>query len=205
MVEWSEAFGGISILLHAADREWVMQPHRTIHWWEGANRELAPGLTLVHCGGHFPGGAVLHWRDRVISRGKVKWLGKFVAEFSSGYDGEVGWSQSKDEGFRKLEGNQLQQLILDNRLDREARLDELYPTRKALPGRTVDGKKHHVLEMSTTFDTQEIWCFDAASGLLTRTKDKHTIKVKSITHDAIIEADKFAPPSTAMETKGESQ
>ena len=26
MVEWSRAFGGVPILLHAADRQWVMRP-----------------------------------------------------------------------------------------------------------------------------------------------------------------------------------
>ena len=28
--------------------------------WEGS-REVLPGLTLVQCGGHFEGSAVLHW------------------------------------------------------------------------------------------------------------------------------------------------
>jgi glyoxylase-like metal-dependent hydrolase (beta-lactamase superfamily II) len=31
--------------------------------------ELAPGLTLLRGGGHFPGGTVLHWRDGAEGRG----------------------------------------------------------------------------------------------------------------------------------------
>ena len=60
MVEWSRAFGA-PVVLHAADREWVMRPDDAIDFWDGETRELAPGLTLVRCGGHFAGGTVLHW------------------------------------------------------------------------------------------------------------------------------------------------
>jgi len=60
MVEWSRAFDA-PVLLHAADREWVMRPDDAIELWEGETRELGPGLTLVRCGGHFAGGTVLHW------------------------------------------------------------------------------------------------------------------------------------------------
>src|SRR6202163_2848395 len=61
MVEWSRAFGGVPIYLHAADRQWVMRPDKAIVFWEGETRALAEGLTLVRCGGHFEGGTVLHW------------------------------------------------------------------------------------------------------------------------------------------------
>ena len=60
MVEWGKAFDA-PVLLHAADREWVMRPDDAIELWEGETRELGPGLTLVRCGGHFAGGTVLHW------------------------------------------------------------------------------------------------------------------------------------------------
>ena len=59
-VEWSRAFGGAPVYLHAADRQWVMRPDPAIVHWEGDARELEPGITLVRCGGHFPGGTVLH-------------------------------------------------------------------------------------------------------------------------------------------------
>jgi hypothetical protein len=32
---------------------------------------LAPGLTLVRCGGHFDGGTVLHWADGSDGRGSL--------------------------------------------------------------------------------------------------------------------------------------
>ncbi|KAB0679365.1 MBL fold metallo-hydrolase [Aureimonas leprariae] len=59
MADWAEAFD-CPVLLHAADREWVMRPSRRIEFWEGERRPLLPGLTLVRCGGHFAGGTVLH-------------------------------------------------------------------------------------------------------------------------------------------------
>jgi hypothetical protein len=61
MVEWSRAFGGVPIYLHAADRQWIMRPDEAIVFWEGETRALAEGLTLIRCGGHFDGGTVLHW------------------------------------------------------------------------------------------------------------------------------------------------
>src|SRR3546814_4656876 len=63
MVEWSRAFGGVPILLHAADREWVMRDAPAIEYWEGGTRELWDGMTLVRCGGHFAGGAIAHVRS----------------------------------------------------------------------------------------------------------------------------------------------
>jgi glyoxylase-like metal-dependent hydrolase (beta-lactamase superfamily II) len=71
MVEWSRAFGDASIHLHAADREWVMRPDKAIQFWEGEEMELAPGLTLLRGGGHFPGATILHWRDGAEGRGAL--------------------------------------------------------------------------------------------------------------------------------------
>jgi glyoxylase-like metal-dependent hydrolase (beta-lactamase superfamily II) len=59
MVEWSEAFGGVPIYLHEADREWVCRPGNIVHW-SGDTHEILPGRTLVNCGVHFAGGTVLH-------------------------------------------------------------------------------------------------------------------------------------------------
>lgn len=63
MVEWSDAFGGIPILLHEADRTWVQRPSPAIRFWSGDERRLSDAVTLIRCGGHFPGSAALHWRD----------------------------------------------------------------------------------------------------------------------------------------------
>lgn len=63
MVDWSRALGGVPVYLHAADAEWVVRHDRAIVFWDGDCREVAPGVTLIRCGGHFAGGTVLHWAD----------------------------------------------------------------------------------------------------------------------------------------------
>jgi glyoxylase-like metal-dependent hydrolase (beta-lactamase superfamily II) len=62
MVEWSEAFDGIPIYIHAEERKWITRPHPSIICWEGETRALNPALTLIRCGGHFAGAQVLHWK-----------------------------------------------------------------------------------------------------------------------------------------------
>jgi glyoxylase-like metal-dependent hydrolase (beta-lactamase superfamily II) len=59
IVEWSHAFDA-DILLPEADRHWLMRPDPAVRLWSGASQPL-PGVTLVQCGGHFPGSSVLHW------------------------------------------------------------------------------------------------------------------------------------------------
>lgn len=63
MVEWSDALGGATILLHEADRDWVMRPAPQLEFWRGDTRRLSDGVTLIRCGGHFAGSTALHWRD----------------------------------------------------------------------------------------------------------------------------------------------
>jgi glyoxylase-like metal-dependent hydrolase (beta-lactamase superfamily II) len=62
MVEWAHAFG-CPILLHEAERGWVVRPDDAVELWSGDVRALWGGLTLLRLGGHFAGGQVLHWRD----------------------------------------------------------------------------------------------------------------------------------------------
>ena len=69
MVDWSRAFGGVPILLHAADQRWIMRPDSSIKLWEGETLRILPEVTLVRCGGHFPGGTVLHWEKGAGGRG----------------------------------------------------------------------------------------------------------------------------------------
>lgn len=68
MVEWSQAFAA-PVHLHAADRQWVMRPDPLVTFWEGETKELAPGVTLIRCGGHFAGGTVLHWAQGAGGQG----------------------------------------------------------------------------------------------------------------------------------------
>jgi hypothetical protein len=71
MVEWSRAFGGVPIYLHAPDRQWLMRPDKAIVSWEGETKMLAEGLTLIRCGGHFDGGTVLHWAAGADGKGAL--------------------------------------------------------------------------------------------------------------------------------------
>lgn len=69
MVDWSRALGDAPIYLHATNREWVMRPDPAIHFWEEDTLALGGGVTLIRCGGHFPGSTVLHWADGAEGRG----------------------------------------------------------------------------------------------------------------------------------------
>ena len=71
MVEFSRAFGNAPIVIPEADREHVMRPDPAIEYWDGSPLELAPGVTLIQCGGHFDGSAVLHWADGAEGRGAL--------------------------------------------------------------------------------------------------------------------------------------
>jgi hypothetical protein len=70
MERWAEAFDG-PVYLHAGDREWVMNAGDRLVFWEGESRELAPGMTLIRCGGHFAGATVLHWAAGSAGRGAL--------------------------------------------------------------------------------------------------------------------------------------
>jgi glyoxylase-like metal-dependent hydrolase (beta-lactamase superfamily II) len=71
MVEWSRAFGGAPIYVHAADRSWVQRPDPAIEFWSGPTHRLSRELTLIRCGGHFAGGAVLHASAAAGGRGAL--------------------------------------------------------------------------------------------------------------------------------------
>jgi hypothetical protein len=66
MVEWAHHFD-CPVLLHEADREWVMRPDAAIEFWSGETRDLGEGMTLIRCGGHFPGGTILHRGGDLLS------------------------------------------------------------------------------------------------------------------------------------------
>ncbi|HWL31888.1 MAG TPA: MBL fold metallo-hydrolase [Xanthobacteraceae bacterium] len=71
MTEWSQAFGGIPIYLHAADKKWIMREHPAVALWDGETKELMAGVTLIRAGGHYPGGTVLHWADGAEGKGAL--------------------------------------------------------------------------------------------------------------------------------------
>jgi len=67
LVEWSHAFDA-PIHLPRADERWIMRPDPAVRLWED-RLEVLPGVTLVGCGGHFAGSAVLHWAAGAAGRG----------------------------------------------------------------------------------------------------------------------------------------
>ena len=69
MGEWSRALGEVPIHQHADNRPWVMNPTPAIRFWTGESLPLLPGLTVVRCGGHFPGSSVLHWAGGADGKG----------------------------------------------------------------------------------------------------------------------------------------
>ncbi len=71
MVSWSHAFGNAPVYIPEADREFVTRPDPVIRYWDGRPLELAPGATLIQCGGHFPGSAVLHWAGAAGGKGAL--------------------------------------------------------------------------------------------------------------------------------------
>ncbi len=71
MAAWSDALGGVPIHVHADDQTWVTHPSDAIRPWFGETLEVLPGLTLIRCGGHFPGSCVLHWAEGAGGEGAL--------------------------------------------------------------------------------------------------------------------------------------
>ncbi|MDI3340060.1 MAG: methyltransferase [Sphaerobacter sp.] len=69
MVEWSRALGGVPIDLHETNRPWVMRPDPAVRYVAEDTRELVPGVTVLRCGGHFPGASVLRWAGGADGQG----------------------------------------------------------------------------------------------------------------------------------------
>ncbi len=71
MVEWSTRFDSVPIYLHESNRPWVMRPDPVIRFWDSETLSPLPGVTLIRCGGHFPGSTVLHWAPGAEGRGSL--------------------------------------------------------------------------------------------------------------------------------------
>lgn len=56
-LEWSAAFDHAPVYVNALDAEWIARPGDAIEQWND-ELELAPSLTLIRVGGHFPGSAI---------------------------------------------------------------------------------------------------------------------------------------------------
>jgi hypothetical protein len=71
VVEWSHAFGGAPVHLHTADRRWVTRPDAVLNFWDGERLQLDDGITLLHYGGYFDGGTILHWPSGAKGKGTL--------------------------------------------------------------------------------------------------------------------------------------
>ncbi|MEK8146431.1 hypothetical protein NKH18_49600 [Streptomyces sp. M10(2022)] len=63
-MEWSRIFNA-EILLPEVDIHWLSRPASAeplVRTWSD-KLPLFDGVTLVQCGGHFPGSSVLHWAE----------------------------------------------------------------------------------------------------------------------------------------------
>lgn len=70
MVDWAHALDAEAIFVPEADRDWVTRPDPRIRYWRRA-QELATGVTLIQCGGHFEGSAVVHWQGAAGGNGAL--------------------------------------------------------------------------------------------------------------------------------------
>jgi hypothetical protein len=71
VVEWSHAFGGTPIYVHATSRRWLMRPDPVVRYWEGTELSLPGNVTLVHVGSYAEGGTLLHWPAAACGRGAL--------------------------------------------------------------------------------------------------------------------------------------
>lgn len=74
-IEWSHRFpradgSGAPVWVPRRDAGWVLRPDPAVAWWDD-EAELAPGVRLVRCGGHFAGSAVLHVAGAAEGRGAL--------------------------------------------------------------------------------------------------------------------------------------
>lgn len=71
LVDWSHAFGNAPIYWHADNRQEVGRPDPAYQFWTGETLQILDGITLIRCGGHFPGSDVLHWSAGADGRGAL--------------------------------------------------------------------------------------------------------------------------------------
>ena len=70
IVDWAIEFD-VEIVLPADDLAWLFRTERRVRSWSGT-LEIVPGVTLIQCGGHFPGSAALHVSAAADGRGALR-------------------------------------------------------------------------------------------------------------------------------------
>lgn len=70
IAEWARAFDA-PVHVHAADERWLQRRDPLIRTWEGETLRLDDAATIIRCGGHFDGAAVLHDGAALGGRGAL--------------------------------------------------------------------------------------------------------------------------------------
>lgn len=71
MNQWSEALGGVPIVLHQELQRHVVNDGPHVTYWSGETHALGQGVTLVRGGGHFTGSTWLHWAGGAGGKGAI--------------------------------------------------------------------------------------------------------------------------------------
>ena len=71
VVEWSHSLGKVPVFSHEDNRLWMPRPDPVIHWRQGESFAVNSALTVVRCGGHFPGSSVLYWKEGAEGKGTL--------------------------------------------------------------------------------------------------------------------------------------
>ena len=58
MNDWAAVFN-CPIYIHQKDEPWIMNKGSNVTLWDGNEKELWDGITIIHTGGHFPGSCLL--------------------------------------------------------------------------------------------------------------------------------------------------
>jgi hypothetical protein len=105
----------------------------------------------------------------VVERGTARgWFG-WHGSFSRGYDGTIAWTEGPEDPYHSLDANAAARYVLEFRLDKLIRLDSLYPIRRWVGDRKLDGVEVRVIELESTAGTRETWFLSAKTGLLVKT------------------------------------
>ncbi|KDQ49934.1 hypothetical protein JAAARDRAFT_142645 [Jaapia argillacea MUCL 33604] len=70
-VMWAKNLG-CKVFMCELDREWFMRKEDSeavdvVEFWKGERKNFGEALTVIRCGGHFPGSCVLHWNRSLES------------------------------------------------------------------------------------------------------------------------------------------
>jgi hypothetical protein len=148
--------------------------------------------------------------DLVVEHGTAHgWLG-WHGVFSRGHDGASAWSEGPEEPYHTLDENAALRYVLESRLDRLARLDSLYPQRRWVGDRTLNGQAVAVVEMESTAGTRETWFLSADTGLLVQTVvsqegAKHRTGTVTTTYDDYRDVDGLRLPFRKVVDDGSSR